>query len=61
MLEHGGVDAHAQQPGEHRADLAEHAQADAVDGVGQPVGVALAPCAQPHGQFDGDQQEKNRR
>jgi hypothetical protein len=41
-LVHGGVDAHAQAAREHRTDLAEHAQADAVDRIGQPVGVALA-------------------
>jgi hypothetical protein len=54
-----GVQAHPQQPGEHRADLAQHAQADAVDGIGQPVGVA--PLAHAPREFEGDQQEKNRR
>ncbi len=56
--EDGGVDAHTQQAGEHRAELAEHAQADAVDRIVQPVGVAAA-CPAP-GDLDRDQQQEDR-
>ena len=57
--EDGRVDAHAQQPGEHGAELAEHAQADAVDRIVQPVGIASARPAP--GDFGGDQQQEDRR
>lgn len=57
VLEHGGVDAHAQEPGEHRAGLAQHPEADAADGIGHAVGHALALVA--HRQFDGDQQKED--
>ena len=56
--EQGGVNADAQQAGEHGADLAEHAQADAGDGIVDAVGVALT-CS-PDRIFDGDQHQKNR-
>jgi len=43
---------------EHRAGLAEHAQTDAADRIGQPVGVALA--LEADGQLNGNQQKEDR-
>ena len=58
VLEGQRVQTYAQQLGEDGAGLAEHAQADGADGVGQPVGIAPAP--QAHAPFQRDQQQKGR-
>ena len=61
---HRAVNANGQQFAEHAAQLAQHTQADAVDGVVQAVSVApgaksLAP--QAPGKFQSDQQQKHGR
>jgi hypothetical protein len=58
VVGHGGVDAQRQQLGEDGAGLAQHAQVQRGDGIGQRVGVAPAPAAD--GPFHGHQCKEHR-